>query len=71
MTLQEQIREAWGDVGDLTNDERASAVGLTVGILTGAGFPNAAMFVLWMGHEILGHDHPEMVELRLKLGLIK
>lgn len=50
-------------------DYIADNVAWAVGILTGAGFPGAAMFVLAMGHNALGDDDPNMVELRRKLGL--
>lgn len=71
MTLQEQIRKAWEREGSMarTDEYIADNVSWAVGLLTGAGFPNAAMFVLAMGHNTLGHDHPDMMALRHKLGL--
>lgn len=71
MTLQEQIVDAWEiAASELRVPERISInVSFSVGLLTGCGFPHAAMFVLALGQDKLGPNHPDMVELRRKLGL--
>lgn len=71
MTLQEQIVEAWRIVPhELNNEDRAVAnISFAVGVLTGSGFPHSAMFVLGMAQNLLGANHPDLIELRRKLGL--
>lgn len=71
MTLQEQIRDAWGNVQVLSKDEDwliPNAI-FTVGLLTGSGYPYAACLVISLTERAVGKKHPEMVELRQKMGL--